>query len=218
MIHGTGPRAPFGNISSVPIIRSVTGSGPSVTTASSRIWRSTSAPVTRAGPASDSTAVRLASSVISEPVHDSRQSLLVVSFAAFGVTDVVHELERAARRGVRIDLILESTADHGGTLHGPIGAAEARAWGTYPYDSDPAGTAVRPLARPFTSQDRLTRGDRAWLAGSLALSTPETRAAFLHHAVANELAGAPETDLVVARIGVICGVPACPEAVQAQVP
>src|ERR1035441_2117575 len=27
--------------------------------------------------------------------------------------------------------------------------AEALAWGAYPYDSDPAGTAVRPLARPF---------------------------------------------------------------------
>jgi cardiolipin synthase C len=77
------------------------------------------------GPASDSTAVRLTSSVISELIHDSRESLLVVSFAAFGVTDVVHELHRAARRGVQIDLILESTADQGGTLHGPIGASAA---------------------------------------------------------------------------------------------
>jgi cardiolipin synthase C len=77
------------------------------------------------GPASDSTAVRLTSSVISELIHDSRESLLVVSFAAFGVTDVVHELQRAARRGVRIDLILESTADQGGTLHGPVGASAA---------------------------------------------------------------------------------------------
>ena len=73
----------------------------------------------------DSTAVRLTSSVISELIHDSRQSLLVVSFAAFGVTDVVHELERAARRSVRVDLILESTADQGGTLHGPVGASAA---------------------------------------------------------------------------------------------
>ena len=77
--------------------------------------------------------------------------------------------------------------------------AEARAWGTYPYDSDPAGTAARPLARPFTSQDRPTRGDRAWLAGSLALSTPEARAAFLRYAPADELAGAPETDLCIVR-------------------
>ena len=71
--------------------------------------------------------------------------------------------------------------------------AEAQAWGTYPYDSDPAGTARRPLARPFTA-DQLTRGDRAWLAGSLAISAPSTRAAYLRHAPEHETAGAPETD------------------------
>lgn len=71
--------------------------------------------------------------------------------------------------------------------------AEALAWGTYPYDSDPAGSAARPLARPFAA-DQLTRGDRAWLAGSLAMSTPSARAAYLRHAPAHEVAGAPETD------------------------
>jgi hypothetical protein len=45
--------------------------------------------------------------------------------------------------------------------------AEARAWGSYPYDSDPAGTAVRPLARPLRAGE--DRADRAWLAGSVAL-------------------------------------------------
>lgn len=77
------------------------------------------------GPASDSEAVRLTSSVISELIHDSRESLLIVSFAAFGVGDVVRELELAARRGVRIDLILEGSANQGGALHGPVGAAAA---------------------------------------------------------------------------------------------
>ena len=72
--------------------------------------------------------------------------------------------------------------------------AEAVAWGAYPYDSDPAGTAVRPLARPFTDQDCAARGDRAWLAGSLVLSTPEARAAYLSRAPESEIAGAPETD------------------------
>jgi hypothetical protein len=72
--------------------------------------------------------------------------------------------------------------------------AEARAWGAYPYDSDPAGTAVRPLARPFDAKGRIGRGDRAWLAGSLALSTPEARAAYLGQDPEHELAGAPETD------------------------
>ncbi len=57
-------------------------------------------------------------------------------------------------------------------------AAEARAWGSYPYDSDPTGTAARALARRFSAAEvrnsidsgKLTRGDRAWLAGSLALT------------------------------------------------
>lgn len=77
------------------------------------------------GPASDSAAVRLTSSVISELIHDCRESLLVVSFAAFGVPEVVRELKAAARRGVRIDLVLETTADEGGTLRGHVGAGAA---------------------------------------------------------------------------------------------
>ncbi len=77
------------------------------------------------GPASDSEAVRLTSAVISELIHDSRESLLIVSFAAFGISEVVLELELAVRRGVRVDLVLETTADHGGTLHGSVGAAAA---------------------------------------------------------------------------------------------
>jgi hypothetical protein len=71
--------------------------------------------------------------------------------------------------------------------------AEALAWGSYPYDSDPAGSAVRPLARPFTAADH-TRGDRAWLAGSLALSNVADRERYLASAPESELAGAPETD------------------------
>lgn len=77
------------------------------------------------GPASDAEAVRLTSSVISELVHDARESLLIVSFAAFGVSDVVHELKLAVRRGVRVDLVLETTVGHGGALHGSVGAAVA---------------------------------------------------------------------------------------------
>ena len=71
--------------------------------------------------------------------------------------------------------------------------AEADAWGGYPYDSDPSGTAARPLARPFTATDH-ARGDRAWLEGSLALSTPSARDWYLRHAPRHELAGAPEVD------------------------
>jgi putative cardiolipin synthase len=102
------------------------------------------------GPAGGSAAVRLTSSVISELIHDCRESLLVVSFAAFGVAEVVHELSKAAQRGVRIDLILESTAGEGGTLHGAVGAAavfadierDARFW-IWPGSNRPAVGASR---------------------------------------------------------------------------
>jgi hypothetical protein len=70
--------------------------------------------------------------------------------------------------------------------------AEARTWSAYPYDSDPAGTALRPLGRPFTTTGG--RGDRAWLAGSLTMSEPAARHAYLAHASAAETSGAPVTD------------------------
>lgn len=79
---------------------------------------------------------------------------------------------------------------------------EAEAWGNYPYDSDPAGTAARRLARAFDvesaqgagSNVRLVRGDRAWLAGSLALSRLGVRAEFATTEMGPDWTGAPATD------------------------
>jgi hypothetical protein len=79
---------------------------------------------------------------------------------------------------------------------------EAEAWGSYPYDSDPAGTAARRLARSFTldparsgdSGVRLAREDRAWLAGSLALSSLAIRTAFASNETDPDWSGAPATD------------------------
>jgi putative cardiolipin synthase len=70
------------------------------------------------GPVSDSTALRLTSAVVTGLIRGASESLLIVSFAAFGVSEVVDELARAAERGVGIDLVLESTTARGGTLHG----------------------------------------------------------------------------------------------------
>ncbi len=54
---------------------------------------------------------------------------------------------------------------------------EAAAWGAYPYDSDPAGTTIRHLARPLDHTDQAEqaeqaslRADRAWIHGSAALT------------------------------------------------
>ncbi len=70
---------------------------------------------------------------------------------------------------------------------------EATVWGAYPYDSDPAGTAIRPLARAI-AEPRIARGDRAWLAGSLQLSTAAARHAYLATDPNSDLSGAPATD------------------------
>jgi phosphatidylserine/phosphatidylglycerophosphate/cardiolipin synthase-like enzyme len=83
------------------------------------------------GPVSDEVPLRLTGAVVLAAIRSARTSLLVVSFAAFGVADVVAELRRAADRGVRLDLVLETSTAAGGTLrggrgdHGAGGAFEA---------------------------------------------------------------------------------------------
>ncbi|SCF04167.1 PLD-like domain-containing protein [Micromonospora coriariae] len=77
------------------------------------------------GPTSPTVSVRLTSSVVIEVVRTARESLLIVSFAAYGVAEVVAELAAAANRGVRINLVLEGTADDGGALRGSVGASAA---------------------------------------------------------------------------------------------
>ncbi len=77
--------------------------------------------------------------------------------------------------------------------------AEAQAWGSYNYDTDPAGTAACMLARPFATRDALTgfahryldRGDRAWLSGSAAMSNPLARLAYKLFTPATQRIGAP---------------------------
>jgi hypothetical protein len=74
---------------------------------------------------------------------------------------------------------------------------EAEAWGSYLYDSDPTGTATRRLARAFNPDNGNAgpvRGDRAWLAGSLALSNPVVQAEFAAAELGPDWIGAPATD------------------------
>jgi phosphatidylserine/phosphatidylglycerophosphate/cardiolipin synthase-like enzyme len=61
------------------------------------------------GPVSPSVPVRLTSGVAVDVIRSARESLLVASFAAYGVDDVVRELRQAVRRGVLVDLLLEES-------------------------------------------------------------------------------------------------------------
>ncbi|MEU9448082.1 DISARM system phospholipase D-like protein DrmC [Streptomyces sp. NPDC048277] len=75
------------------------------------------------GPVSPAVPTRLTSSVVIDVIQAAEEALLVVSFAAYGVVEVVRELRTAARRGVRIDLLLEqntSAADAFASLAGDV--------------------------------------------------------------------------------------------------
>ncbi|GHH64068.1 hypothetical protein GCM10017673_06070 [Streptosporangium violaceochromogenes] len=107
------------------------------------------------GPSSDEIPVRLTGSAVVEVIRASRTSLLVVSFAAFGVSEVVRELVRAAERGVRADLVLEDTAEDGGTLRGGVAASA-------PFEAlRPPATFWRWTDRPGAAA-RCPRCTRRW--------------------------------------------------------
>ncbi|GGV41940.1 hypothetical protein GCM10010495_69460 [Kitasatospora herbaricolor] len=70
------------------------------------------------GPLGGSIPIRLTASVAIEVVRTASSTLLVTSYAAFGVQEIVLEIRNAADRGVNVDLVLETTRLSGGTLRG----------------------------------------------------------------------------------------------------
>ncbi|WP_327273515.1 DISARM system phospholipase D-like protein DrmC [Streptomyces sp. NBC_01224] len=61
------------------------------------------------GPTSPAIPVRLTSGIAVDVIRSARESLLIASFAAYGITEIVAELRAAAERNVRIDLLLEES-------------------------------------------------------------------------------------------------------------
>jgi phosphatidylserine/phosphatidylglycerophosphate/cardiolipin synthase-like enzyme len=67
------------------------------------------AQVVVSGPMSASIPARLTSGVAVDVIRSAETSLLIASFAAYGVRDVVTEIGQAIGRGVRVDLLLEES-------------------------------------------------------------------------------------------------------------
>ena len=61
------------------------------------------------GPDSPSAPVRLTSEVVRRLIDDANSRVMLVSYAAYGVDVVVKALDRAAERGVAVQLVLESS-------------------------------------------------------------------------------------------------------------
>jgi phosphatidylserine/phosphatidylglycerophosphate/cardiolipin synthase-like enzyme len=68
------------------------------------------------GPASYEVPVRATSAVLTDVIAEAEYELIVVSFAAYKVADVVEALRSAADRKVTVRLVLESVADSKGKL------------------------------------------------------------------------------------------------------
>ena len=68
------------------------------------------------GPATPSVPVRRTASIIVDLIDGATRELLVISFAAYDIPEVVAALAAAASRDVSVRLVLESTADSGGAL------------------------------------------------------------------------------------------------------
>lgn len=70
------------------------------------------------GPVSDSVSARLTRSVAIDVIRAATRTLLVTSYAVFGVAEISREIEAAADRGVCVDLLLETNQRSGGMLNG----------------------------------------------------------------------------------------------------
>jgi cardiolipin synthase len=68
------------------------------------------------GPASYEVPIRATSAVLTDVIAEARHELIVVSFAAYKVANVVEALRAAAERNVTVRLMLESVADSKGKL------------------------------------------------------------------------------------------------------
>lgn len=60
--------------------------------------------------------VRLTAAVMAEVIDAAQQKLLVISFAAYKIPQVLTGLKAAAKRGVMVDIVLETAEDSGGAL------------------------------------------------------------------------------------------------------
>jgi phosphatidylserine/phosphatidylglycerophosphate/cardiolipin synthase-like enzyme len=71
------------------------------------------------GPDSPNAPVRLTSEVVRQLIDRSTRRVMLVSYAAYQMANVIDALDRAASRGVQVQLVLESAAklDGGGGAH-----------------------------------------------------------------------------------------------------
>lgn len=68
------------------------------------------------GPSTGIVPIRHTEQVLCQVIRSSVKKLYIVSYVAYKVETIIHELCNAAERGVSINLIFESSTEHGGTV------------------------------------------------------------------------------------------------------
>lgn len=68
------------------------------------------------GPSTSQVPVRHTEQVLCDVIEEAKRRLFLVSFVAYGVESIIDALRRAIRRQVQIDILLESSDEHGGKV------------------------------------------------------------------------------------------------------
>ena len=68
------------------------------------------------GPATGMVPIRHTAQVLTGLIDEARERLFLVSFVAYRVGGVLDALQRATGRGVRVQVLLEQSKEHGGTV------------------------------------------------------------------------------------------------------
>jgi len=79
------------------------------------------------GPKTGLIPIRRTDQVLLELIESAREHLFIVSFVFLGASRLIEAMNRAAARGVRLKILLESSVEHGGTVKGDCLAAMHRA-------------------------------------------------------------------------------------------
>jgi len=68
------------------------------------------------GPSTDLVAIRHTEQVLCELINTAKQSLFIVSFVAYKVDSILNALRKALERQVKINILIETTSEHGGRI------------------------------------------------------------------------------------------------------
>jgi cardiolipin synthase A/B len=68
------------------------------------------------GPTTEFVATRRTEQVLLDVIDAAENNLLIVSFVAYDVKFIIEKLQKAVHRGVNVQLLLEASKEHGGTI------------------------------------------------------------------------------------------------------